>query len=485
MKTIQLFHSYNYVNGKFRQHNKYIYDENNKLLFSLLNIPNNSDLYTIKLQRILKKKKFSLKKNNNSHYTKHNLKIFLIVNYNQLNHYISNNLDIPQFRLLYNIIINNIYINKNEYIHNLICFNKSFKKKILTGQSSIVNNFNFYKLNNLSLDILSKKIIPKNKIIYKKYIVNGKIIYYDIFSKLVEELLDLKLQNTLFICSKSKLKQYNYANFISSDKLKQNKLKQNKLWDNIIILDHKVDVKNLNCYNLYICVNKLHNIRISEVLDIYDYFFNINFKKYILNSKLVLNILECVIFRNYSYKLFKLNTINILENNSLYINKFSVTEKNITNSLCHICFSNNINIETSCKHYFCYSCVEKMLNKNKIICPHCRKINNIGNLSYLVNSKSDILTNKINICDQLKYVLKKISKSQFIILSNNDKKIKYIKDISKFLDITPNIYNINSKFNCTKYNILCLEPRINYNLIELFNLLIENGYTKSFTLTFF
>ena len=58
MKTIQLFHSYNYVNGKFRQHNKDIYDENNKLLFSLLNIPNNSELYTIKIQRILKKKSF-------------------------------------------------------------------------------------------------------------------------------------------------------------------------------------------------------------------------------------------------------------------------------------------------------------------------------------------------------------------------------------------------------------------------------------------
>ena len=62
MKTIQLFHSYNYVNGKFRQNNKDIYDENNKLLFSLINIPNNSDLYTIKIQRILKKKLFHLKK---------------------------------------------------------------------------------------------------------------------------------------------------------------------------------------------------------------------------------------------------------------------------------------------------------------------------------------------------------------------------------------------------------------------------------------
>ena len=86
MKSIQLFHSYNYVNGKFRQYNKNIYDENNKLLFSLLNIPNNSDLYTIKIERILKKKSFSLKRNNNSYYTKHNLKIFLLLNYSTLNY---------------------------------------------------------------------------------------------------------------------------------------------------------------------------------------------------------------------------------------------------------------------------------------------------------------------------------------------------------------------------------------------------------------
>ena len=78
MKSIQLFHSYNYVNGKFVQKNKDIYDLNKNLIISLLNIPNNSDLYNIKIQRILKKKIFSQKKNNNSYYTKHNIKIYEI-----------------------------------------------------------------------------------------------------------------------------------------------------------------------------------------------------------------------------------------------------------------------------------------------------------------------------------------------------------------------------------------------------------------------
>ena len=47
MKSIQLFHSYNYINEKFIHDNKNIYNKNNKLICTLFNIPNNSDLYNI------------------------------------------------------------------------------------------------------------------------------------------------------------------------------------------------------------------------------------------------------------------------------------------------------------------------------------------------------------------------------------------------------------------------------------------------------
>ena len=62
MKNIQLFHSYNYVNSNFIQKDKNIYDTHNNIIFSLLNIPTPNELYTIKIQRILKKKYFSKKK---------------------------------------------------------------------------------------------------------------------------------------------------------------------------------------------------------------------------------------------------------------------------------------------------------------------------------------------------------------------------------------------------------------------------------------
>jgi hypothetical protein len=479
MKTIELFHSYNYVNGKFRQYNKDIFDKNNKLLFSLLNIPNNSDLYTIKIQRILKKKSFSLKKNNNSYYTKHNLKIFLVINYNKLNNYISNNLEIPNFRLLYNIILNNIYINQNEYVHNLICFNKSFNKKMLNRNNTIINNFNFYDLGDLKLDILNKQIINNKKFILKKYIVNGKVIFYDIFRKLIDEFISLNLKNTIFICNEKQLTNIKNLNIKLETSITNNI--KNEVWDNIVLLDPNINITELKCSNLYVCFNQIHNIKIIELLDIYKHFFNINFKKYFITSKLVYNILECIVFRNYAYKLFKLNTINSVENDSLNLNKFEISNKQIVNTLCNICFSTNINIKTDCNHYFCNNCIEKLLNKNKkMACPHCRAELNMKNLSYLMESKNDIITPKINISNKIKYLIKKSSKSNFLILSNNDKTLKYLNTIYNFMDLeTDNIHNINDNYNCNNKNIYFLEDMSNYNLIELYNSLMDKGYKKS------
>jgi len=485
MKNIQLFHSYNYVNGKFRQHNKDIYNEHNKLLFSLLNIPNNSELYTIKIERILKKKSFSLKRNNNSYYTKHNLKIFLLINYSKLNHYISNNFEIPHFKLLYKLIINNIYLNENEYIHNLICFNKAVKKKILSKTSLINNSFNFYNLGDLKLDILNKKIINKKNFVLKKYSINGKIIFYDIFIKLINEFLGLNLKNTIFICNDKQIKQIKHLKYFNINIVSSitNILKQ-KVWDNIVLLDLTIPIIELKCKSLYVCINKIHNIKIIEILDIYNNYFNVNLKKYLVNNKLVYAILECIIFRNYAYKLFKINTINSIENSSLNLNKFEISDKKIVNTLCNICFSNNINIKTECNHYFCNNCIEKLLNKNKLSCPHCRNDLSLKKLTYIMESKNDIITDKINIPNKIKCMIKKSSKSNFIILSNNDKTIKYLNTIYKFMNLDTNdIYHINDNYKCDK-NIFFLENMSNYNLIELYNSLMIKGYKKS-VLNFF
>ena len=77
MKLLKLFHSYNYVNGTYTILNNKIYNRNNNKLFTLLNIPDcsNNNLYKIKIENILVKKKYSMKKIQNF-YSKHNVKIF-------------------------------------------------------------------------------------------------------------------------------------------------------------------------------------------------------------------------------------------------------------------------------------------------------------------------------------------------------------------------------------------------------------------------
>ena len=260
MKSIQLFHSYNYINEKFIHDNKNIYDKNNKLICTLLNIPNNSDLYTIQIQRILKKKIFSKKKDNKSFYTKHNIKVFLLLKCNVLQHYLKLNKIIPQYDLLYKIILNNISISNNEYMDNVICINKSFNKKISLN-NTISNDFNFFSLNDYYLDIRSKKIIEKRKLILTKYNVNGCIIYYDLLKLLIDELITYK--NTIIIGTQEQQRQFNNINNI-------NNINKNNVYNTIIVLDTFIDISKLKYTKIIVCVNKTVKVQIKEVIFLLD-----------------------------------------------------------------------------------------------------------------------------------------------------------------------------------------------------------------------
>ena len=86
------------------------------VLFSLLNIPDESKLYKIKIQRILNKKCFSKKVNKSCFYTKHNLKIFLVINYSELISYSDKNIPVPDTDIVCNLINSSINIYpKNSY----------------------------------------------------------------------------------------------------------------------------------------------------------------------------------------------------------------------------------------------------------------------------------------------------------------------------------------------------------------------------------
>jgi len=468
MKSIQLFHSYNYVNETFIHDNKNIYDKNNKLIYSLLNIPNNSDLYNIQLQRILKKKIFSKKKDNKSFYTKHNIKVFLLLKCNVIRHYLRLNKSIPEFDLLYKIILNNIIINKNEFIHNVICINKSYNKKFSLN-NTIINDFNFFNLNDYYLDIRSKKIIEKKKIIIKKYNVNGCIIYYDLLKLLIEEFITYK--NTIIIGTQDQNRQFNIINTIYC-------IDKNNVYDTIIVLDTSIDISKLKYSNIIVCVNKTIKITINEVLLLLDKFFKINLYKYKLTNKLIYNLINICVFRNYSQKLIKINELKLHDNKAINIKHFRIDNSDLIHSTCSICVTNKINIETSCNHHLCSDCVSKILHKNKLTCPYCRTNININNLTYLVKSKNDIVSDKSTINSKYKYLIKKSMKHDISIISNYDSKNNCLKNLYKFMGINPNICSINNISNITN-NIYFLDKKEKHDINSISNSLIKNGLIKN------
>jgi len=51
-------------------------------------------------------------------------------------------------------------------------------------------------------------------------------------------------------------------------------------------------------------------------------------------------------------------------------------EKNtISIEKCYICYEDNADIFTTCKHFYCKNCIQKHYEYNTIFCPYCRKEN--------------------------------------------------------------------------------------------------------------
>lgn len=477
MKNITLFHSYNYVNDKFIQRNNNFYDSKNNLMFSILNVPKNKDLYSLKVERILQKKKYS-KKKNDSFYTKHNIKIYIQLNYKSLKYYFDNSIPIPDFDILYKICMNNISIvDINDYVQDIVCINKSFNKKITKTLDYISNNYCFYPLNELKLDIINKNIID-NKDTHKYYKINGSIIFYDIFIKLIDEFTNLQLNNTLIICNREQKKRikniYVTTSTISKDYTKLN-------WDNVIILDTSINIEAIKYKKIFICINKINNIKVGELLELYYKYFNLNLY-HLITSKLIYNLLNTILFRNYSYKITKTNITKIIVNNSLNINIKIVD--NYKSGTCNICFYDKYNIKTKCNHYFCANCVQSILNKNIFVCPYCRCNNTLDNLTYLLKSKEELFDNSVKISEIFKYVIKKSLKKKIVIVSNSKTKIKYLKSLFELLNTNCEIYNIKNKIPNTT-NIYFLEYKNEYTIDSITNQLLKTNNFKKITFNFF
>ena len=441
MKNIQLFHSYNFVYGNFIKKNKDVYDKNGKLLFSLLNIPDESKLYKIKIQRILNKKCFSKKVNKSCFYTKHNLKIFLVINYSELISYLDKNIPVPDIDIVCNLINSSINIYKEQLLNEFICINKSFNKKIICKNNITFKNN--YLLSGVYLDLINKQIVKKPS--SYKFTLNGSIIFYDMLTKFVIDLQSIFSNNTLFICDDNKVYDIisNVKNIVALNiNTIDSKIVNNK-WKNIIYLKNSLytynhyNLKKFGYKNLFVCFkNDGNNIKIKNIIDTLKYYYNLEFTNNLINTKFVNNLMKLCVFRSYYNKSIQKNFIN-----------HSLSYRN-SSETCVICYNNCVNVETSCKHRFCMDCINRISNSNKFNCPMCRKENFKNKIKIIGDSKID-------------YNFKKNS----AIISNNINKIKFYK--SNNIDVL----DISKVKTIDKDNIYFLESFSEYNINNFVDIL--------------
>ena len=57
--------------------------------------------------------------------------------------------------------------------------------------------------------------------------------------------------------------------------------------------------------------------------------------------------------------------------NNIILEK-QLLDQNIEIKECLICYEHPSNIMTNCKHFYCFSCIEKHYEKNNVRCPYCR-----------------------------------------------------------------------------------------------------------------
>ena len=461
MLTITLFHSYNYINCKYTIKDNYIYNKNNDLLFNILNVPKDSNLYKLRVTNILSKKKFSQKLNKNSghFYTKHNLKFFIEINYKILYKLVCNSKNIPSNNLLFKLLKSN-YVKNIHYNNKLIdtvCINWGFKQKIKKMEKN-----NLIKLNNNTIQFYNlefnytKNTIQKihknnqNNQNYKYW--KGGLFLCDLKTKSFDEISKyLTLcKNTLTLIIVDTNNDYTLWNHLKISfslnidilLFKDLPISKpiNKIYNRIIAYSndshHIKIIKNLNNQNnqiLCVVITKLNTIKLYELVEYYNIIYEMYIDKHSISEDIIVSIIKSICYRNYilditNNKHLVINSINSINSINHYkpldlwnFCLLSKKECNMihTNTKCSICYYpfNLFNIcKFNCGHYYCIDCVKELIKLNKLNnlnnfkCPICRKnINTIikleQNLTNLLNLK-----NKYHIHQNLIQLIKMISK---------------------------------------------------------------------------
>lgn len=197
---------------------------------------------------------------------------------------------------------------------------------------------------------------------------------------------------------------------------------------------------------------------------------NLEIRKTLFNTKDNYVIGELIVFNNYykyneisyytsqqdiikdiSVKLVKINNIDFNELLNLRNLKVEVgIQKSNTQINCPICYEDSIDftVETKCHHYFCETCINLWLKKNKE-CPYCRMS--------LVNSTNDVLikddlelTEKIknlrNSTNDMTFKAYSIHLNEgYIMVIHEDDQKKYDKFVELIFQSLTNIKNYIQK----------------------------------------
>lgn len=394
MTKIKLLYSYLYIKNtkNLQVKNNKIYDNNNKFVCGLSNIPINIDGIKIIIERNLIKNKQS-KKIVNTYYEKNNIKVY--IEFDTKNISILRNKDFL-IKLLKNNYLNFLNLDKN--LFDYLCINKKYHKELFKNYDIILFDQNIIQIYDLYID-LSKNIIKKVNNKQKIIKLNFNILYSDYLLGTIKILNNYNFKDVIVICSNNHIKslwENNINNYVILTILELKNLAKNNFKFVIFCdLDSKI-LKNIQKkffdktkYKNYLYIYT--NYREETILNFINKFYSIiNLKNkikdtYKITIQTLYNYSKCIIYHKFFDKLIVSKHINKIYaiNNKNDINKLiKYIRFNIKNNYeestniikCAICLEDleeNEFIYLNCDHKFCKKCVSN-LDHYKLNCSICR-----------------------------------------------------------------------------------------------------------------
>lgn len=502
---IKLFHSYQYIPNsfkiKFNKEQHILENDNGDFILGLIGIPKIPKLNLI-IEKSLVSKRLS-KKSSYKNHTKHNMKLFIVIDKNVLNTYLSNIISNRDKQYLVDILKKNyVQYNLDYNLFDVICV-KQFKNNTPSKVLSLSTNLNI-TIGNFMINTFDKTISPINPTINKNKItilLKGGILLSDMNTSSRYNLLTLdfiekdykNVNSTKLLILETELEIISWTTFLKNKNINWIRIRPNiqslykkllpntiyiitqtelsiteydlDLFEHIFMISNNTDIKIVNNTNSYIwyIINYPHMLTIQKIIDV----VNTNFKDK-LDNRLFYNIdnlyqLSKVVTPLFNYsKVNKIQSSNILTLDTKMHNLINNSEKIIftdssrnrsdisRSTYCNVCLSNKSTyIKSECNHTYCLECyIEHLFFKLKdtpknVSCGFCRQ-----------NIKNTIL----NIySDKFKYpFLKELSKrvntyNRIVIYSNNKKRLLFFKNFVKYYK-TKEIITYSNMYNLLNEN---------------------------------